>query len=306
MALGGAYRRCLLAFAAAAAGVASAAAGGCGSSTQGDTGPIADGSGLDSAGDAQGEEPSTDATSDRAPGEPDGTIDAGEGDGGAEDADAALPVDAADESPADADAADADAGTEASTDAGTDADVADAADASDLGDAWPDGSIVFLDASCPVEIEQPPLLPGSHVPIGSTIQWDSNPPSSGPHYPIWAAYQAYTTPVPRGYYVHDLEHGAIVFLYNCGDAGCPDVVAALQAASDAIPDDPLCTSFEGSAVRVRTVITPDPLLDVPVAAAAWGWVYKANCVDDATLRDFAMRHYGQGPETLCNNGQPTF
>jgi hypothetical protein len=105
--------------------------------------------------------------------------------------------------------------------------------------------------------------------------------------------------------VHDLEHGAVVLLYNCGDAGCPDVVAALQAVSDAIPDDPLCTSAN-QGVRVRTVITPDPLLDVPVAAAAWGWAYRAECVDVPTLRDFALQHYGHGPEQICGNGTTQF
>jgi hypothetical protein len=167
------------------------------------------------------------------------------------------------------------------------------------------GARFFPDAGCPVEIDEPPLLPASHVPIPSDITWDSNPPSSGPHYPVWAAYQAYTTPVPRGYYVHNLEHGAVVFLYNCGDGGCPAVVNALQAASDAIPDDPDCTSL-GQGVRVRTVITPDPLIDTPLAAAAWGWVYHGPCIDLPTLRDFALSHYGRGPEIICSNGTTQF
>jgi len=213
--------------------------------------------------------------------------------------------DAGDSAASDAkrDAAGADATDEPAFDGGEDGDLP--GDASVDGDVLGGGSITFLDASCRVEIDEPPLLPAIHVAIGSAIQWDSNPPSSGPHYPIWAAYQAYTEPVPRGYYVHDLEHGAIVFLYNCGDAGCPDVVDTLQAASDSIPDDPLCTAA-GEGVRVRTVITPDPLIDVPVAAAAWGWVYKAQCADPATLRQFALEHYGQGPEVLCSNGTPVF
>jgi hypothetical protein len=164
----------------------------------------------------------------------------------------------------------------------------------------------FPDAACTVEIDTPPLMPAEHVPIGTDVQWDSNPPSSGPHFPIWAAYQAYSTPVPRGYYVHDQEHGGVVLLYRCDDAGgCPDVAAALQAASDSIPDDPLCTSG-GEGVRVRTVITPDPLLDVPIAAAAWGWTYRAQCLDQASLNAFAQAHYGQGPEVLCNNGTTQF
>lgn len=165
----------------------------------------------------------------------------------------------------------------------------------------------YPDASCFVEIDQPPLMSSFvHVPIGSVVDWDSNPPSSGPHYPIWAAFQAYTSPVPRGYYVHDLEHGAIVFLYNCGSGGCPEVVSTLQAASDSLPTDPLCTSTGGPGVRVRTVITPDPLIPTRVAAAAWGWIYLADCADLPTLEQFAKAHYGQGREDLCSPGTTAF
>ena len=162
-------------------------------------------------------------------------------------------------------------------------------------------------ASCTVAIDSPPLLPAVHVAVGSTIQWDSNPPSSGEHYPIWAAYQAYTTPVPRGYYVHNLEHGAIDLLYNCALPGvdCTQIQSQLQQVSDALPDDPFCADL-AQGVRVRTVITPDPLLDVPVAAAAWGWTYRAQCFDLQSLVDFARAHYQQGPENLCDQGQSTF
>jgi hypothetical protein len=164
-----------------------------------------------------------------------------------------------------------------------------------------------IDASCLVQIAQPPLMSSfAHVPIGTMVDWNSNPPSSGPHYPIWAAFQAYTSAVPRGYYVHDLEHGAIVFLYNCGSAGCPAVVSTLQAASDSLPDDPLCAQQGGPGVRVRTVITPDPLIPTRVAAVAWGWVYLADCADLPTLEQFAKAHYGQGREDLCSPGTTAF
>jgi hypothetical protein len=212
--------------------------------------------------------------------------------GGSDAADGSVPT-------ADGDATDATLSDDA-----TDASMA-TGDAPDDG-GTSDATIVFFpDASCLVEIDEPPLLPGVHVPIGTDIQWDSNPPSNGPHFPIWAAYQAYTSPVPRGYYVHNEEHGAVVFLYNCGDAGCPGIVAGLQAASDAIPDDPVCATA-GGGVRVRTVITPDPLIDVPVAAAAWGWVYKAQCLDAPTLQSFTLQHYAMGPEVNCSNGTTQF
>lgn len=160
---------------------------------------------------------------------------------------------------------------------------------------------IHVPGPCDIVIDTPPLLPAAHVILNTPVTYSSNPPSSGPHYPVWAAYRAYTTPIDRRYYVHDLEHGAIVFVYKCADAnGCPDVVRGLQAAADAIPDDPLCSA----PVRVRTVITPDPLLDVPIAAAAWGWTYKAQCLDAPSLAGFARAHYAQGPENLCGDGMP--
>ncbi len=164
---------------------------------------------------------------------------------------------------------------------------------------------IHPDASCLVTIFDPKLQPLYHIPIGTTYPWDSNPPSSGAHYPIWAAYMTYTTPVPPGYFLHNLEHGAVVFFYNCSDpSGCPDLVSGLQMAEDALPDDPLCDKEAG--LRVRALITPDPTLPTPVAAATWGWIYTAACIDLPTLIDFATLHYGRGPQTNCDDGQSTF
>ena len=44
-------------------------------------------------------------------------------------------------------------------------------------------------------------------------------------------------------------------------------------------------------------------LVIVVAAVAWGWVYKAQCVDTATLSAFAKDHYDQAPESSCSPGQ---
>jgi hypothetical protein len=166
---------------------------------------------------------------------------------------------------------------------------------------------IILDARCRIEIDTPALLDSPHVAIDTPVTYNSNPPASGPHYPIWAAFQEYQAPVDRRYYVHDLEHGAVVLLHNCAakDAGadCAANVAGLRAAVASIPDDPLCA---GTEVRVRAIITPDPLLDVPLAVVAWGWTYKADCLDQPSLNAFVNAHYGQGTEALCANGQPQF
>ena len=166
------------------------------------------------------------------------------------------------------------------------------------------GVAMFSIGGCSIVVEQWALEKASHVPVGTDITWTSNPPSSGSHFPVWAAYQAFSTPVPRGYYVHDLEHGAVVLLFNCArsDAGCDELPAALQQVSDALPSDGMCTA----PVRVRTVISPDPLLPTPIAAVAWGFVYRAECVDLPSLKAFAAAHYAQGPENVCANGVTQF
>ncbi len=142
---------------------------------------------------------------------------------------------------------------------------------------------------------------GLHVAVGTDVAWSSNPPATGAHYPIWAAYDRTYSQLDRGYYLHDAEHGAIVLLYNCpgGAAGCPDVVAGLEQVVRGMPTDPSCTA----PVRQRVLVTGDPLLPagVTVAAVAWNNWYTASCVDPY-LAVFASNHYAFGPEDLCSDG----
>ncbi len=154
-------------------------------------------------------------------------------------------------------------------------------------------------ASCEVVIDAPELLGGGHVEDGMPLTYNSNPPTSGPHYSTWANFQEFSAPFDDGYLVHSLEHGAIALLYKCEAAACAGVVDALRKVRDSLSTDPLCDPT----TRVRVILAPYPKLDVPVAAVAWGWSYKAQCVDVPTLTQFAKDHYAQGPEDLCPAGR---
>jgi hypothetical protein len=157
-------------------------------------------------------------------------------------------------------------------------------------------------AACNVRLASPPLMATLHIPIGANVVYDSNPPSSGPHYPVWANYQEYVAPVDDRYLVHSMEHGAVLLLYKCEDAGCPALVDALRAVRDALPADPLCDP----SLRVRIILAPRPANDVTVAAAAWGATYRADCFDAASLTQFITAHYAMGPENFCDPGQTSF
>jgi hypothetical protein len=151
-------------------------------------------------------------------------------------------------------------------------------------------------------VEQQQAIEGwSHVAVCSHVQYFTNPPSSGDHYPIWAAFKSYAAPIPSGFYVHDLEHGGIVLTYNC-PSGCAADVAAAQAMIDALPVDPTC-SPNASGPHTRLVMTPDPSLDVPFAASAWGWTLKAKCFDPVVFGAFIAAHSGKGREESCVDGQ---
>lgn len=161
------------------------------------------------------------------------------------------------------------------------------------------------DASAPMgrcnAVEQQRGIEGfDHVAVCSPVTYVSNPPSSGNHYPIWAAYQSYTTAVPQGFWVHNLEHGTIVFTYDCPN-GCADDVAAAQTLIDSLPSDPVCVALNEGVTR-RSLMTPDPSLDVEFAASAWGWTLRADCFDPDVFRQFALSHYDQGREDLCDQG----
>ena len=137
-----------------------------------------------------------------------------------------------------------------------------------------------------------------HVDVCSELSYPDQPPAGGNHYPVWAAYQSYSFAVPRGFWVHDLEHGAVVYSYNCSD-GCPDEVAQVEALIAALPVDQECAFVEPR----RVLLTPDPLLDVRWGVSAWGHTLRANCVDEERFRQFYLNHFGRGPEVgVCSNG----
>jgi hypothetical protein len=165
-----------------------------------------------------------------------------------------------------------------------------------------DAGFIEYDASAPVgvcdAVEQRHAIEGhDHVAICDAVSYRSRPPSSGNHYPVWAAYGAYDAPIAEGFWVHDLEHGAVVLTYHCPD-GCDADVQAAKDMIAAFPADDSCAA----PVRARLILTPDPRLDVKFAASAWGYTLRASCFDPAPFRDFALRHYAQGPEDLCGDG----
>ena len=72
-------------------------------------------------------------------------------------------------------------------------------------------------------------LPADHLPeTDAGISYSENPPSSGPHWPFWEqTWGEHSDVVPRERWVHNLEHGGVILLYNCPQ-GCDAELAVLR------------------------------------------------------------------------------
>ena len=151
---------------------------------------------------------------------------------------------------------------------------------------------------CNGHIIKAPIAGAQHVAQNTPIDWSTNPPTSGMHYPVWAKWDRQYTTLPRGNWVHNLEHGGVVFAYRC-DAGC-EMAATLARIVNALPDDPACVA----PIRHRALVVLDPLLpnDGDVAAVAWGTYYLGTCADEASLAAFYTSRFGRAPEDFCADG----
>jgi hypothetical protein len=133
-----------------------------------------------------------------------------------------------------------------------------------------------------------PIEGQNHVDEGSVINYQSRPPASGPHYPVTAPYGISDTPIAPGYWVHDLEHGGIVVLWNCPQ-GCQDDVAQIK---DAFVKLPRSKQFN----RVKLVGTPYTDMPSKFAYAAWGKILDLDQFDYDQLLKFYNAYVDKGPE----------
>lgn len=147
--------------------------------------------------------------------------------------------------------------------------------------------------ACVIEELSPPNEGAMHTTTCGAVAYGSRPPSSGTHYPIWAVFRTYAQPVPWGFLVHDLEHGAVIIAYNCGTTPCDAELAAVQAVVDTIP--------KRSCGKAPVIVVPDPTLDVRFAATAWGHVLRASCFDPAPFTTFINAHINLGPELIAQD-----
>lgn len=163
----------------------------------------------------------------------------------------------------------------------------------------PDAAPIAPFVECTVEIRAAPPASANHQTPCTPTNYQL-PTAGGDHYSVWADFGAYAQPVPWGFLVHSMEHGAVVLSYRCEGADCAPIEAAFDALRSRQPADALCVRED---VPNRLIVAPEPSLEWPIALSAWGHTYRATCIDPASLADFVDAHYAGGPEDLCVPGR---
>jgi hypothetical protein len=129
-----------------------------------------------------------------------------------------------------------------------------------------------------------------HVSTDEELVYAHNPPSSGPHFSVWASYAIHDQVISRGNWVHNLEHGAIVLL--TGPSATDAQRQLMRDAWEAIPLDPDCG-------HRRALLTADPLLDEPLAAVAADAVLAGPALAIEQIVAFAEACRDRAPEDVC-------
>lgn len=126
------------------------------------------------------------------------------------------------------------------------------------------------------------------------VVYKTNPPTSGPHYPVWSQdgiYPAESTP-PLGMLVHTLEHGRIDIQYR------PGAPKATVDALEALGSERLRSGKQG----YHTLVFQNPTGMKPeVAATAWTRALSCPKMTDGVydaVRAFRVAYTDKGPELI--------
>ena len=119
--------------------------------------------------------------------------------------------------------------------------------------------------------------------------YNSDPPTSGRHYAEEADAGFYDTNIytyPAGYLVHNLEHGYIIYWYNCdllSESSCTELKTQLKQVINDLG-------------QTKVIAYPWPSIDVPVVATSWGRLQKFEAFDADQAKAFYRANLNRAPE----------
>jgi len=145
--------------------------------------------------------------------------------------------------------------------------------------------------------EEVPVASAEHVAEGSDPgPYASNPPAGGTHYAseLEAGFYEEDAPeagmaYPAGPLVHNLEHGYVIFWYNCAayEGDCSTLKETIRAAMD-------------DAGRTKLIAFPWTDMQVPLAMTSWGRIMEFRQIDNDLMVAFALNNRNHAPESYAD------
>lgn len=139
--------------------------------------------------------------------------------------------------------------------------------------------VILPQVSAPSPGQSVPDLGVSHIRPGEAHEpYNSDPPTSGSHYPGLEAWGIYRETIAPEQQIHYLEHGGVIIHYNCSD--CPEQVQTLTQLVRGYGSD-------------RLILHPYPAMDARFALTAWGKVDKFDGFEESRFRSFVEAYRGK-------------
>lgn len=129
----------------------------------------------------------------------------------------------------------------------------------------------------------------STMHTNNPVTYPDPPPTSGPHNPCWGRWGIHDEPLRAERWVHNLEHGGVVFLYNCPDGCDAEINALKKIVSD----------------RYRTILTAYADLPTRFGVVSWGHRLTSECFDEQAYVAFYNQNFDHAPESNANPPNPS-
>ena len=122
----------------------------------------------------------------------------------------------------------------------------------------------------------------SHFPVGQVYdEYNSNPPTSGPHAAAPAPAGISDAAVPKEMAVHNMEHAGLVVWYNC-DA--PPILSGEDCT--ALRNELGAVVQSANAGGKRVLMTPYADMNHRIALTTWGFLDTFEEFDAARVQEF--------------------
>jgi hypothetical protein len=126
--------------------------------------------------------------------------------------------------------------------------------------------------------------------------YNTDPPTSGRHYANELEAGFYEeadrdsiSGFPEGYLVHNLEHGYVIFWYNCDlvtDGECTELKSQIRSVLD-------------RENNFKVIAFPWDSLKVPVVLTSWGQMQEFETFNPELAQSFVRQNRNQAPEPLA-------